>query len=275
MGEEACGRCRSAGSQPRCWLRWARPAPGQTEARHRRRSASWWHRADSWMPWLHTRGPIRYSVGSNINGTFTTTEANENVTVGGIYANGQTTITVKYGSQVSAQVKWLFVNCAGPPRGPTGPSGPRVARQTGPTGPTGPWGPHGVTGQTGPQGPGGATGRNGQAAGLAQGPTGPPGTDPAERLARRADGLTGVRPVKGRRESLVRTAHRVRPGRPAPDLPCINYVALGSTQSRRSSSPAATCRSSTGMGQTRTTNGEGNLVIGYDEAPGHRAGRTT
>ena len=47
-------------------------------------------------------GTYSYSVGSTINGTFTTTEANENVTVGGIYANGLTTITVKYGSQVSA-----------------------------------------------------------------------------------------------------------------------------------------------------------------------------
>ncbi len=85
-------------------------------------------------------GTYTYSVGSTIKGTFTTTYAYENVTVGGIYANGLTTITMMHGSQVAAKVKWLFVNCAGPPQGPTGPTGATGVGATGPTGPSGPQG---------------------------------------------------------------------------------------------------------------------------------------
>lgn len=92
----------------------------------------------------HT-GTYSYSVGSAISGTFTTTERNENVTVGGIYSSGLTTITIKRASRVVAQTKWLFVECSAPPRGATGPQGP-----TGPQGATGSQGPGGTTGATGP-----------------------------------------------------------------------------------------------------------------------------
>ena len=104
-------------------------------------------------------GTYSYSVGSRISGTFTTTQAEENVTVGGVYANGLVTITVKHGSQVVATAKWLFVNCAEPPRGATGPAGATGA--TGANGATGMTGAAGATGATGANGVTGATGVTG------------------------------------------------------------------------------------------------------------------
>lgn len=133
-------------------------------------------------------GTYSYSVGSTINGTFTTTEAYENVTVGGIYANGLTTITVKYGSQVSAKVKWLFVNCAEPPRGATGPTGATGTGLQGATGATGATGPTGAQGTTGATGPTGSTGPTG-----AQGTTGPQGATGATG----PQGVTGATGVTG------------------------------------------------------------------------------
>jgi hypothetical protein len=129
-------------------------------------------------------GEYQYEVGST-TGTFTTTEAKENVTVGGIYANGLTTITVKSGGQTAASAKWLFVNCSAPPQGQTGPTGPQgpsgatgPAGVTGATGATGPTGPAGVTGATGPTGPEGPNGPTGPAG--VSGATGPTGaTGPA------------------------------------------------------------------------------------------------
>ena len=170
------------------------------------------------------QGTYSYSLsGSTIKGTFTTTEANENVTVGGIYANGLTTITVMHGSQVAAKVKWLFVNCAGPPQGPTGPTG---ATGVGATGPTGPSGSQGVTGPSGPTGPGGTTG--------ATGPTGPAGSQGAT-------GATG------------------------PDLPCMSYLASGIDEKPTIQFSGCNVQVVNGEGKTASTNGEGNLVIGYDE----------
>ncbi len=167
------------------------------------------------------QGTYSYSLsGSTIKGTFTTTEANENVTVGGIYANGLTTITVMHGSQVAAKVKWLFVNCAAPPQGPTGPTG---ATGVGVTGPTGPSGSQGATGPSGPTGPGGTTG--------ATGPTGSPG----------ATGATG------------------------PDLPCMSYLAHGIDAMPTIQFSGCNVQIVNGEGKTASENGEGNLVIGYDE----------
>jgi hypothetical protein len=163
-------------------------------------------------------GTYSYSVGTSISGTFTTTERNENVTIGGIYANGLTTITVKHATQVVASVKWLFVNCAEPPRGATGAAGP-----------TGPTGGMGATGATGPAGPQGTTGTTGPS-GPAGGPTGP-------------TGATG------------------------PGLPCMNYVASGIDEKPTIQFSGCNVQIVNGEGSTRTTNGEGNLFIGYDENP--------
>jgi len=187
-------------------------------------------------------GTYSYSVGSTINGTFTTTEANENVTVGGIYANGLTTITVKYGSHVSASVKWLFVNCAGAPQGPTGPAGPTGPQGT--QGTTGPTGSQGATGATGPQGPGGTTGAAGPTGSTGpQGPTGSQGTQ----------GTTGP------------TGSQGATGATGPDLPCMSYLASGIDAKPTIQFSGCNVQIVNGMGSTNTTNGEGNLVIGYDE----------
>ena len=145
-------------------------------------------------------GAYSYTVGSSISGSFTTTESNENVTVGGIYASGLTTITVKRAGKVVASSKWLFVNCATPPSGATGPAGPTGSTGTGSTGPTGPTGGagatgvSGATGATGPEGPPalrgrtGATGQQGE-----KGETGATGLkgEKGEQGATGATGATG------------------------------------------------------------------------------------
>ncbi len=154
---------------------------------------------------------------ATISGTFTTTERNENVTVGGIYSNGLTTITVKNGSRVVATSKWLFVKCATPPSGPAGPTGP-----TGPMGATGATG-QGVTGATGATG---ATGTPGS-----QGGTGATGTT----------GATG------------------------PDLACMSETEHGIDNQPTVVFNGCNVQIVNGLGKTATTNGEGNLVIGYDE----------
>ena len=172
-------------------------------------------------------GTYSYAVGSTKSGTFTTTEQHENVTIGGVYANGLTTITVKHGNEVVATVKWLFVNCAEPPRGATGSSGP-----------TGPQGKQGTTGPTGPTGTGlpGATGGTG--------PTGPTGG-------------TGPQGVSLLTESEQQVLKEV--------LPCINFLSSGIDGKPTFRFSGCNVQVVNGMGSTATTNGEGNLVIGYDE----------
>jgi len=133
-------------------------------------------------------GIYSYTVGSGTPEIFKTTEANELVTVGGIYASGQTTITVKNASnQVVASEKLLFVNCESPGRGATGPAG-----STGPTGPAGATGADGVTGATGATGTTGATGLDG-----ATGTTGATGPNGATGVtgATGATGVTGPTPA--------------------------------------------------------------------------------
>jgi Collagen triple helix repeat (20 copies) len=198
-------------------------------------------------------GTYSYSVGSGtIKGTFTTTEENENVTVGGIYANGQTTITVKYGSQVSATVKWLFVNCAEPPRGSTGPAGPTGPQGTqGTTGPTGAQGATGAAGATGATGAAGATGATGATgAGGVQGATGATGPE----------GPTGATGPEGKNElsaEEISTLHGI--------LPCITKVEKGIDEKPTVQFHGCNVQIVNGEGKTATTNGAGNLVIGYDE----------
>lgn len=131
-------------------------------------------------------GEYSYTVGGSVSGSFTTTEKSENVTIGGVYGKGLTTITVKRGSRVVASVKWLFVNCAAPASGatgPTGPQGPTGATGTGVAGPTGPTGNPGVTGGTGPSGATGPTGTSVTGATGPQGPTGPQGATGPSSLA--------------------------------------------------------------------------------------------
>ena len=148
---------------------------------------------------------------ATIKGSFKTEESNENVTVGGIYSNGLTTITVRNASnQVVAATKWLFVNCSTPASGPAGPTGP-----TGAAGATG----KGATGATGPAGPTGGMG---------------------------ATGATG------------------------PDLPCMSYEASGIAEKPTIQFSGCNVQIVNGMGKTATTNGEGNLVIGYDNRGEYR-----
>jgi len=190
-------------------------------------------------------GTYSYAVGSTKSGTFTTTEQHENVTIGGVYANGLTTITVKHGNEVVATVKWLFVNCAEPPRGATGSSGPTGPQgkqgTTGPTGPTGSGQP-GATGGTGPTGPTGGSGQPGATGGT--GPTGPTGG-------------TGPQGVSLLTESEQQVLKEV--------LPCINFLSSGIDGKPTFRFSGCNVQVVNGMGSTATTNGEGNLVIGYDE----------
>jgi hypothetical protein len=178
---------------------------------------------------------------ATIKGSFKTEESNENVTVGGIYSNGLTTITIRNASnQVVAATKWLFVNCSTPAGGPAGPTGPTGATgatgkgATGATGPAGPSGGMGVTGATGPAGPTGGMGVTG-----ATGPAGPTG-------GMGATGATG------------------------PDLPCMSYEASGIAEKPTIQFSGCNVQIVNGMGQTATTNGEGNLVIGYDNRGEYR-----
>ena len=124
-------------------------------------------------------GTYTYTVGSATSGTFKTTEHNETVTIGGIYANGATKITVKYGSEVVGTLKLQFVDCTAPHNGATGPQGPTGATGAqGPEGKTGATGSQGATGATGPTGGEGPPGKEGATG--ATGPTGKEGSVPCE-----------------------------------------------------------------------------------------------
>ena len=198
-------------------------------------------------------GTYSYSVGSTINGTFTTTESNENVTVGGIYANGLTTITVKHGSQVVCEgevaVRQLRRTTTRPDRAVGCSRATRQARRDRSNRPTGArWSDR----------------RNGT--------DGVTGRDRANRVQRdllelRAKPDRRVQPGqrarpdqrdlverRAQRDRPVQPGHRARPARPAPTCLASTTSPMGSTQSPRFSFPAATCRSSTAKGKrTRPT----------------------
>jgi len=192
-------------------------------------------------------GTYTYTVGSATSGTFTTTERNENVTVGGVYANGLTTITVKHGNEVSGSVKWLFVNCTAPKNGATGPQGP--------TGATGPQGSAGKTGATGSQGATGATGSTG-----GEGPSGKEGA-PGKEGATGATGPTG-------KEGAAGATGATGPTGKEGNVPCESYIAEGIDNKPTVQFSGCNVQVVNGTGHTHTTNGEGNLVIGYNEERG-------